>query len=86
MKKLEVAVTLKSIKKIEEVFREMELSFHFHTVKAEKKKYGIYSVLVPNEIVDELIDKISNMIDLRLKENTISLFNADGYVSHTLTD
>ena len=81
MKKIEVITVLDRADKVEEVFKQMELVYAFSTVEVEGEKSAVYSALVPDELVDKAISEISQRINLRLKENMISVFSVEAVVS-----
>ncbi len=81
MKKLEVTVTKNQIVSVREVLKNLELSYSYSTVKIEKEECGAFSSLVPDKLVDRVIEEILKGMDLRLKENTISVYNVDAHVS-----
>jgi len=81
LKKLEVTVTKNQIESVQEVLKNLELSYTYSTVKIEDGECGAFSSLVPDKLVDRAIEEILKGIDLRLKENTISVYNVDAHVS-----
>jgi uncharacterized hydrophobic protein (TIGR00341 family) len=81
LKKLEVTVTLDQSDKVKELFEQMELLYSSSTITIEKGKCAWFSALIPDQLVDEAVHKISDEIDLRLRENTLSFLNVEGTVS-----
>ncbi|MFP3985276.1 MAG: TIGR00341 family protein [Candidatus Bathyarchaeia archaeon] len=81
MKKLEVSVTKGQSNEVEEVFKQMELSYIYSVIRIGGKKCGLYSALIPNQLIDKTIDALSEKIDLRLRENMISVIDVEGVVS-----
>lgn len=59
----------------------MELSYTYARAKIENEECGAFSSLVPDKLVDRAIEEILKGIDLRLKENTVSVYNVDAHVS-----
>jgi uncharacterized hydrophobic protein (TIGR00341 family) len=59
----------------------MELVYTSSTAKIEDEKCEVYTALVPDELVDKAIDEISKRMDLRLKENTVSVYAVEAVVS-----
>lgn len=84
MKKLEVTVTLEESFKVVEIFEEMGLTDTLSNITIENKESKVYYALIPNELIDDVIDKISKSLDLRLKENMITVVNVEGFVSSHL--
>lgn len=81
MKKLEVTVAIDQSETVKEFFKEMELVYTYSVIEVEGEKCGIYTVLMPDKFVDQAIDEISKRIDLRLKENTITVCDVEACVS-----
>lgn len=67
--------------KIEELLKQLELVYTSSAAKIGDEKCEIYTALVPDELVDKLIDEISKRMDLRLKENTVSVYGVEAVVS-----
>ncbi len=66
---------------VEEVFRAIDLLFTVSSIKIEKERCVGYSALVPDQYVDWVIEEVRKKIDLRLKKNTISVYNVEAQVS-----
>lgn len=81
LKKLEVTVTKEQSEKIEEVLRGLGLLFASSSIKLEGKECIEYSSLVPDQFLDNTMGEIQQKMDLRLKENTISIYNVEAQVS-----
>ncbi len=81
MKKLEITVVIDQSEKVEELFKKMELLYTFSTINVGDGKCKVYSVLIPDQLVDKVIDEISQRMDLRLKENTVSVYCVEAFVS-----
>jgi uncharacterized hydrophobic protein (TIGR00341 family) len=81
MKKLEVTVTKEQSEKIEEVLRGLGLLFASSSIKLEGKECIEYSALVPDQFLDKAMGEIQQKMDLRVKENTMSVYNVEAQVS-----
>jgi uncharacterized hydrophobic protein (TIGR00341 family) len=81
LKRIEVIVVVNQSDKVEEALKKMELLYTFSTIKIGDEKCNAYSAIVPDQFVDKIIDEISKGIDLRIKENIISVYNVEGSVS-----
>jgi uncharacterized hydrophobic protein (TIGR00341 family) len=81
LKKLEVTVTKKQIESVRKVLENLELAYTYSTVKIENEECGAFSSLVPDKLVDKAIEEMLKGIDSRLKENIISVYNAEVHVS-----
>lgn len=81
MKRIEIVVVANQSEKVEELLKKMELLYTSSTIKIGDEKCAIYSTIIPDPLVDKVIDEISKGIDLRIKENAISVYNVEGSVS-----
>ena len=81
MKRLEVTVTKNQTENVKELLKTLELSYTYSTVTLENKECGAFSSLVPDKLVDKVIEELLKRIDSRLKENTISVYNVEAHVS-----
>ena len=81
MKKLEVLADKNQLEKVETALKTLELSFTISQVIITDLKCVIFSTLVPDQLIDKAIEEISKNLDLRLKQNTISVFNVEAHVS-----
>jgi uncharacterized hydrophobic protein (TIGR00341 family) len=81
LKRIEITAVIDQAGKIEELFKQMELLYTFSSVKIGDEKCGLYSALIPDELVDKAVSEISQRIDLRLKENTVSVYSVEAFVS-----
>lgn len=79
MKKL--AVTKNQIESVQEVLKNLELPYTYSIVKIENEECRAFSSLVPDKLVDRAIEEILKGMDLRLKKNTIIVYNVDAHVS-----
>jgi uncharacterized hydrophobic protein (TIGR00341 family) len=81
LKKIEVTVRKDQTAEIEEALRQMDLLFTVSPIKIENEPCMIISALLPDLFADRLIEEIRRKMDLRLKENTISVYNVEAHVS-----
>jgi uncharacterized hydrophobic protein (TIGR00341 family) len=81
LKRLEVTVTKDQSEKVKDLFRQMELLYTFSIVKLVDEECASFSVLIPDQFVDKVIDELSKSVDQRVKENTISVYNVEAFVS-----
>jgi uncharacterized hydrophobic protein (TIGR00341 family) len=81
LKKIEITVTENETSKVKDLLEQMTLVYSSSKIEVEGEKCSFYSVLLPDELADKAVNDISSIIDLRLKENTISAFKAEGAVS-----
>jgi uncharacterized hydrophobic protein (TIGR00341 family) len=81
LKKIEITVTTEEAEEITALFKEMEIVYNSAAVEVEGKKCCYVSVLVPDQLADKVVNNVSEKIDLRLKENTISVICVEGAVS-----
>ena len=81
MKKLEITVTRDEADKVEELLKKTELVYLSSAVEIEGEKCVFYSAVLPDSIADQTVADISSIVDLRLRENTISVIGVEGAVS-----
>lgn len=81
MKKIELTVTPKEAEKVRNLFEEMEIVSNSAPIEVEREKVCYYSVIVPDELSDDIVHRLSEIMDMRLKENTISVICVEGAVS-----
>jgi uncharacterized hydrophobic protein (TIGR00341 family) len=81
MKKIEITVELDDSEELLNLLNQMNLLNFSSSVNIGDQKVISLSVLVPDEFVDEVIEKISERIDLRHKANMISVIRVEGVVS-----
>ena len=84
MKRLEVTADKNQIEKVENTFKDLELMFTISQVVIGDVDCKVFSTLVPDQLIDKAIEELSNKLDLRLKQNTISVFNVEAHVSQYL--
>lgn len=70
--------------RVREIFEQMELLYFFSPIKVGDEKCGLYSALIPDQLFDKVMASISEKIDLRLRENIISVSSVEGFVSRYL--
>jgi len=81
LKKLEVTVAKNQTENVQKTLTNLELSYAYSTVTIENEECGAFSSLVPDQLADKAIEEILKGIDLRLKQNTISVYNVEAHVS-----
>ncbi len=81
MKRIVVTVVKNQTNNIHEIFKKLELSYAFSKIKIEKQECEEFSSLIPDNLVDTAIEEIIKGLDLRLKENTISVYNIEAHIS-----
>ena len=81
MNKIEVTVTKEEASKVEDLLKETELVYLSSEVEIGGEKCFFYSIVLPDDLAEKITSDISSVIDLRLRENTISLICVEGAVS-----
>jgi uncharacterized hydrophobic protein (TIGR00341 family) len=81
LKKLEVTVNKNQTEDVTQVLTELELSYSQSTIMIQNEECANLSSLVPDNLVDKAIEEISQKLDMRLKENTISVQNIEAHIS-----
>jgi uncharacterized hydrophobic protein (TIGR00341 family) len=81
LKKLEVTVTGEDADRIRQVLEDAELQYTFCDVKGQERQVRVFSALLPDALVDQIIEDISKSMDLRVRENTLSTYPVETHVS-----
>lgn len=81
MKKIEVSVTNDEARKVEELLDATELVYLSSAVEIEGEQCCFYSIVLPDALADKIVADVSGAIDLRLRENSISVLCVEGAVS-----
>jgi uncharacterized hydrophobic protein (TIGR00341 family) len=81
LKKIEVTVTRAEASKVKNLLEGTKLVYLSTNVEVEGEKCSFYSIVIPDDLADKIVVDISNVIDLRIKENTISVICVEGAVS-----
>lgn len=81
MKRIIITVLAEQSEDIERILKSLELAFSSLIVEIGNKKCRLFSSLIPDKLVDKSIEEISKVIDSRLKENTISIYNVEAHIS-----
>jgi uncharacterized hydrophobic protein (TIGR00341 family) len=81
MKKIEITVGPDCSEALLDLFNQINLVYTSSKVNIGEEVCDSLSVLVPDEFVDELIEQISEKVDLRRRENMISIIEVEGFVS-----
>jgi len=81
LKRLEVTVLKNQKDNIQKVLKNLELSYAYSIVNIEHEECYAFSSLIPDKLVDKVIEEILKEIDSRMKENTISVYNVEAHVS-----
>ena len=76
-----MTVTKKEASKVEDLLKKTELVYLSSEVEIEGKKCCFYSIVLPDDLSDKTVSDISDLIDLRLRENTVSILCMEGAVS-----
>ena len=81
MKRLEITATKNQTDNVREVLTSLELSYTYSSVKIGDESCGAFSCLIPDKLVDNAIEELLKVIDTRLKENTLSVYNVEAHIS-----
>ena len=84
MKRINVTVTTDHAEKVQEAFEKLNVPVFASVGTQDGKTVSNFSVLVPDELVDNSIDELTKNIDLRIKENVISVYDVESFVSTAL--
>jgi len=81
LKSLEVTVIKSQTDNVQDVLKNLELSYAYSTANIENQECGVFSSLLPDKLVDKAIEEILKAMDSRLKENTIKVYNVEAHIS-----
>ena len=84
MKRINVTVTADRSKEVREIFEKLELPVVSSTGTQDGVTVSNFSALIPDEFVDNSIEELTKNIDLRIKENVISVYDVESFVSTAL--
>lgn len=84
MKRIEILVRQEEAEKAEETMRSLDLVYTSVDTKADDSKCFIFSTVVPDDMLDAAMDKLSKSMDQRLKTNMISVFDVKATISSHL--
>ncbi len=81
MKRVEAIVRKEDSEEAAKMLSECNIVYTVQRAEVGCEACFLYSTVVPDDVVDELLDKLSNSVDLRHKENTISVIDVDATIS-----
>jgi uncharacterized hydrophobic protein (TIGR00341 family) len=84
LKRIEVTVDTEHSENIKKAFEELQLAYICSTCSQREEDVIVYSALIPDELVDKAIEDFSKNMDMRIRENTISVYNVEAFVSTVL--
>ncbi len=84
MKRINVTITSEQSEKTQKIFEKLKLPVIVSTGTQDDKAVSNFSALLPDELVDNAIEELTKNIDLRIKENVISIYDVEAFVSTAL--
>ena len=81
MKKIEVTVTTSEASKVEDLLEKTKLVYISSAIEISGEKCCFYSIVLPDALADKMVADVSSVMDLRLRENSVSLLCVEGAVS-----
>ena len=84
MKRINVTVTTDQSEGVREIFEKIKLPVVISTGTQDDKTVSNFSGLIPDELVDNSIEELTKNMDLRIKENVISVYDVESFVSTAL--
>ena len=84
MKRINVTVTTDQSEDVREIFEKLKLPVVASTGTQDDMAVSNFSALIPDELVDNSIEELTKKIDLRIKENLISVCDVEAFVSTAL--
>ncbi len=77
-------MTTNDSEKIHQTFKKLNLPVICSTGTQDDEKVINFSAHIPDELVDNALEELTKNMDLRIKENVISVYNVEAFVSPTL--
>jgi uncharacterized hydrophobic protein (TIGR00341 family) len=84
LKRINVTVIAEQSEKIHETFKRLNLSAVRSDGIQGDERVENFSVLIPDELVDGALEELTKNMDMRLKENVISIYDVEAFISATL--
>ena len=84
MKRINVTVTTDQSEDVREIFEKLKLPVVASTGTQDDMAVSNFSALIPDDLVDNSIEELTKKIDLRIKENLISVCDVEAFVSTAL--
>jgi uncharacterized hydrophobic protein (TIGR00341 family) len=84
LKKIEITVNKGEATTVTELLKKMGLIYIPWVYEVEGQEFLFCSVTVPDDLADKIVNDVSAIMDLRLKENSISVLSIEGVVSSFL--
>jgi uncharacterized hydrophobic protein (TIGR00341 family) len=84
LKRIHVTVTTDQSEKILETFEKLDLPVVRSTGTQDNEQVSNFSALIPDELVDNALEELTENMDLRKKENAISIYDVEAFVSTAL--
>ena len=71
--------------KVRMVLADLDLQYSESIFKQVDEEVAVYAALIPDQLVDKAIGEFSKSMDLRRRENSISVFDVEAFVSTFMT-
>jgi uncharacterized hydrophobic protein (TIGR00341 family) len=84
LKSIEIFVLQRHASPLKKILKKSGLPYTMVSADVSGKKGWHVSIILPDELVNDTIQKISNAVDLRRKENIITIRKVEGSVSRDL--
>jgi uncharacterized hydrophobic protein (TIGR00341 family) len=84
LKRIDVTVIAEQAENIREAFEKLNLAAVRSVGTQGEEKVNNFSALIPDQLVDDALEELTKNMDLRIKENVISIYDVEAFVSATL--
>jgi uncharacterized hydrophobic protein (TIGR00341 family) len=84
LKRINVTVIPERKENIRQIFEDLNLQALYTSGTQNNEIVISFSALIPDELVDDAIEKLTKGMDLRKKENTISVSDVEAFISTSL--
>ncbi len=84
LKRINVTVITDQSEKVQEAFEKLQIPVVTSIGYQDGEKVINFSSIIPEELVDNSMEELTKSIDLRVKENVISVYDVEAFVSSAL--
>jgi uncharacterized hydrophobic protein (TIGR00341 family) len=84
LKRITVTVTSDAAEQVKAIFEKLKLPALSSKGDQDGTSVAVFSTLIPDELVDQAIEEITRNIDMRKRENIITVYDVEAFVSSTM--
>jgi uncharacterized hydrophobic protein (TIGR00341 family) len=84
LKRITVTVTSDAAEQVKAIFEKLKLPALSSKGDQDGTSVAVFSTLIPDELVDQAIEEITRNLDMRKRENIITVYDVEAFVSSTM--